>query len=102
MKKLILAVTLALISTQPSAEEKSYTDIIKVKYACESVGGTAKWGFEVKTQGGSLEGLLKEVEKAVSKKNKDEMSNIVKMGYGADSEEEAYMLGWGYCMDEYS
>ena len=100
MKTLILALALASISTNTMA--RSYTDEVKIKYGCETLGNLSKVSYQTKKLKGSLEELNQMVEERVGKDSKETMYQLVKMGYEAGSEEEAYMLGWSHCMDEYS
>lgn len=100
MKKLIAMLALTIISNQATAG--SYTDAANADYYCKQMGDASKSGYRMKQHGRSLEEFRQRLNDNPKVTLKEEIYNIYKAGYEADSEDEAYILGWGHCMDDES
>lgn len=81
----------------------TYSDAVALQSKCEIAGNLSKSFYgkkqdELRTSAADLKKQMK--SKKISEKTGGDMQYLIWMGYSAQSAQDAYMAGWGWCMDQ--
>jgi protein-tyrosine-phosphatase len=98
-----VALAVAFASAASSATAADYSDAVAKQSKCESAGELAKSFHGSTTE--ELRSSAKELDKQarakkISTKLADATKYVMFMGKTAKSPKDAYMLAWGWCMDQ--
>lgn len=86
-----------------SASATTYSKEVERQTKCESAGSVARshHGISQDELRAAVSGIQKKMDKKeITKKLGGDTQYLIWVGYSASSPKEAFMKGWGWCMDQ--